>query len=136
MKKTLIILGVVMIFLVATASVALAFNGYGPGGGYCLQDSLAGEDQTRFNEIIENFREQMFALRERMSEARSEGDYEEFLEVKEERFELMEEKRDALAEILPDEYVGRFNHCGREGRNSGWQKGNSGFKSQQGFNTQ
>lgn len=136
MKKALVFLGIVMIFLMVTGSVALAFNGYGPGGGYCLQDSLDGEDQARFNEIIENFREQMLALRERMLEARSDGDYEEFLEVKEERFELMEEKRDALAEILPDEYVGRFNHCGRGSRNSGWEKGNSGFKSQQGFNAQ
>jgi len=110
-KKTLLTLTMITILVLALSSTAFAFGGfggYGPGGA-CLRDSLNEEEQSRFASIIEQFRDKMIELREKMFAFRESGDLEGQQAVREERYKLMEEKRAAIGAYFP-EYADRFQN--------------------------
>jgi Spy/CpxP family protein refolding chaperone len=132
MKRTIALLAVITLTVLVLSSSALAFGG-GFGGGYggsqggtCLRLSpdLSEEQQGQFDLIITEFRDKMAQVREQLVAARNSGDSEAFETARAERFELMEEKRETLAELLPDEFADRFQGCGGGMRNFG-AKGNS-----------
>ena len=133
MKRTIALLAVITLTLLVVSSSAFAYGG-GFGGGYggsqsgtCLRLSLDlnEEQQGQFDRIISEFRETMASVREKLVAARSSGNSEAFDDARTERFELMDEKREALAELLPDEFTDRFQGCGRGMRNFGATKGGS-----------
>ena len=133
MKRTIALLAVITLTVLVLSSSAFAFGG-GFGGGYggsqsgtCLRLSsdLSEEQQGQFDGIIAEFREKMALVRERLVAARNSGDSDAFEDARSERYELMEEKREALAELLPDEFAERFQGCGRGMRNFGAAKGSS-----------
>ncbi len=133
MKRTIALLAVTTFALLALSSSAFAFGGGFSGGnggsqsGTCLKLSLNlnEEQQGQFDRIITEFREKMILVRERLAAARNSGDSEALENARTERNELMEEKREALAEFLPDEFADRFQGCGRGMRNFGAVKGGS-----------
>ncbi len=132
MKTLLVICSTVIIGLLVTSTAAFGFGG--PGEGYgagryepCIKDSLSEEEQVGFTDIIAGFQEAMSELRERLRELREEGDYEAFLDVKSERLELMENKREALSQVIPEEFKHRFEDKGHQERHHGWEKGTSAF---------
>jgi len=129
MKKTLLVITLATLFVFTLSAVAFAQDsGFGSGrNGFCLRESLTAEQQGQFDQIIETYRENMNRLREKMFNLRNAGDSEGFREAQAERFELMEQKRAALSEILPEEFPERFQNCGRSMRNFGAEKSSSGF---------
>ena len=129
MKKTVTVFALAALFILVLSSAAFAQStGFGSGQyGTCLRDTLDTEQQARFDQIIETYRAEMFKLREEMSKLRESGDIEGFQEAKAKRFTLMEEKRAALSEILPEEFAERFQNCGKGMRNFGVEKGSGGF---------
>ena len=133
MKKTIIALVVVGLLLASLTPSVLAFGGgFGSGSrgiGTCIGGTLTEEQQAAFDAVIERVRAEMLALREEMLAAREAGDYTLLAELKEERNELMEQKRAALSEILPAEYADRFQNSGQGMRNFGAEKGSCGFGS-------
>jgi len=130
MKKILFLLFVASLLIVTFSSAAIAFDGGNSAASYedCAKEMLDNEDRAKFETIINDFREKMSELRETMLIFRTEGKYEEFREKHAERLELMEEKVDALNDILPEEIANRFQAKGREMRHNGWDKKNGGFK--------
>ncbi len=133
MKKTIIALVVVGLLLASLTPSVLAFGGgFGSGSrgtGTCIGGTLTEEQQDAFDAVIEPFRDDMLALRQEMLEAREDGEYGLLEELREERNKLMERKRAALSEILPEEYADRFQNCGQGMRNFGTEKGSGGFGS-------
>jgi Spy/CpxP family protein refolding chaperone len=131
MKKTIIALIVVGLILVSLTPSVLAYGGgFGSGSrGACLGGTLTAEQQAAFDAVIEPFRDKMLEIREKMLAAREAGNYELLAELREERNELMLEKRAALSEILPAEYADRFQNGGQGMRNFGAEKGSGGFGS-------
>ncbi len=130
MKKILFSLFVASLLIVTFSSAAIAFDGGNSAASYedCAKEMLDHEDRARFETIINEFREKMSELRETMVTFRTEGNYEGFREKHAERLELMEEKVDALNDILPEEIANRFQAKGREMRHLGWDKKSGGFK--------
>jgi Spy/CpxP family protein refolding chaperone len=133
MKKTIIALVVVGLLLASLAPSVLAFGGgFGSGSrgtGTCIGGTLTEEQQAAFDAVIEPFRADMLELREKMLAAREAGKYELLAELREERNELMEQKRADLSEILPAEYADRFQNGGQGMRKFGAEKGSGGFGS-------
>lgn len=131
MKKTIIALFVVGLILVSLTPSVLAYGGgFGSGSrGTCIGGTLTEEQQVKFDAVIEPFRTQMLKLREEMFDARESGEYELLAELREELNKLMEQKRAALSEILPEEYADRFQNGGQGMRNFGTEKGGGGFGS-------
>lgn len=127
MNKALTAIAVVLVILLATSSMAFAFNGYGQDCSSGLQDSLTGEERALFNEIIDDFKVKMTALRDQMRELREEGNRAALQALREERNLLMEEKWEALNEMLPEKFADQFDRCGKGMRKSGWDKGSGGF---------
>lgn len=132
MKRKIALLAVITLTVLVLSSSAFAYGG-GFGGGYggsqsgtCLRLNLdlSEEQQSQFDRIITEFRDKIALVRDKMVAARDSGDSEAFEDAKAERLELMEEKRDALAEFLPEEFTDRFQGCGRGMRNFGATKGN------------
>ncbi len=136
MKKTLFLLFVASLLIVTFSSAAIAFDGGNSAASYedCAKEMLDSEDRTKFENIINDFRENMSELRDLMLSLRIEGEYEEFREKHAERLELMEEKVDALNDILPEDIANRFQAKGRELRHNGWDKNSGGFKAQSNSN--
>lgn len=130
MKKILFLLFVASLLIVTFSSAAIAFDGGNSAASYedCAKEMLDNEDRAKFETIINDFREKMSELRETMLTLRTEGKYEEFREKHAERLELMEEKVDALNDILPEEIANRFQAKGREMRHNGWDNKSGGFK--------
>jgi len=133
MKKTIIIATVVTIVILAVSSGALAL---GSGSGFgadrhdqCLMDILDDGQKAQFEEIISEYREKMSALRKEIDDLREKGKYDDFKEVHESRHTLMEEMRESIRNIIPDEYAERFESGGRNLRHYGLDKGSGGFKS-------
>ena len=130
MKTKILVMALAGFLILSISSSAFAFGG-GYGAGYpgsCPRLELSIEDQDRFAEVIESFRQRMSELREEMIELRESGEYEAFREKHAERFELMEDKRTALQELLPEEYAANFKSGGCGKRNHGWENGNGGFR--------
>lgn len=136
MKKTLIVFSILVIGLMAASSAAFGYGG--PGEGYgagqhetCVMESLAGGEQEQFLDIIEIYQEKISELREKMREARAQGDYETFQEAKTERDEIKAEKREDLRQVVPEEYGYRFESKGHQHHHNGWEKGSSNFNRQE-----
>jgi hypothetical protein len=131
MKKTIIALVVVGLLLASLTPSVLAFGGgFGSGSrGTCIGGTLTEEQQAAFDAVIEPFRTDMLALRQEMLAARENGEYELLEQLREERNDLMEQKRAALSKILPAEYADRFQNGGQGMRNFGAEKGSGGFGS-------
>ena len=137
MRKTLIVFSILIIGLMAASTAAFGFGGLGDGfraGPHetCIMDSLSGEEQEVFMEIMTDYQDALSELRERMRDLRKEGNYEAFREAKSELFEIKEERREQLSKILPDEYKNRFESTGHHRRHFGCDRGSSGFNKQQG----
>lgn len=128
MKKTLLTVAVVTMSILILSSGTFAFGGgFGQGRNEaCIRDNLTPEQQTQFEKVMENFRFSMQEIRDKISGAREKGDIEAFENAKNERLQLMEEKRESLSEIAP-EFAEWFQNCGRSMRNNGWEKGSGGF---------
>lgn len=129
MKKTMIALALVLILALLLSTTVFA-QSEGFGGkryGTCLRENLEPEEQARFNEIIAVYRAKMLEFREEMKRLRAAGDGEAFRAAMAKRFELMEEKRAALSEFLPEKFAEGFQNCGRNMRNYGVERGSSGF---------
>ncbi len=131
MKKALIVITIVAIALLATSTAAFSFGE--PGEGFrtgpnepCIMDSLSGEEQEQFMKIITDYQDVIGELREKMKELREKGDYEAFLEVKEERLKIMEEKQEQLSQVVPEEFRARFETKGHHKRNYGWDNSDWG----------
>ena len=128
MHKTLVTTVLLVAALLALGSVAYAVNGQGPQGhAECIKENLGEEEQEQFSSIIEDYREKMALLREEMQALRDEDKYEEFREKHEQRSEFKEEKRDALQDVVPEEFADRFGERGNHNRHHGLEKGESGF---------
>ncbi|GEM_PF-903885 len=132
MKKTILLFIMVSFMIASISSAAFAF-----GGGNnpvsqeeCPREILNSDEQANFESIINNFREKMAELRKEIMAARENGNHEDFRAKHAERLELMEEKREALSDILPDDIASRFLGKGREMRHNGWDKNSGGFKGQ------
>ena len=128
MKKTILISAVVVLSLLVLSTSVFAYGGgFGQGGyGSCVQENLTPEQQGQFQAVMENFRAKMEVIREKIFAARENGDTEAFEAAKEERLQVMEEKRAELSEIAP-QFAERFQNCGRGMRNNGLTKGSGAF---------
>ena len=136
MKKALTLITMAALLFLILTSVAFA-QGTGFGNsqnGFCLRESLTAKQQEQFDKVIETYRDNMLRLREKLQALRIAGDSEGFREAQAERFELMEQKRAALSELLPEEYAERFQSCNQSMRNFGVEKGRSGFGMKSGCN--
>ncbi|MDY6827361.1 MAG: hypothetical protein SVV67_09365 [Bacillota bacterium] len=104
MKKTLLILTLIVALVLSLSSSVFAFGGFGSygSGGTCLRDSLSEEEQPRLERIMEQFQNKMYELREKMLAFRKSGDDKGIQAVEEERFKLMEEKRTAMGAAFPE----------------------------------
>lgn len=133
MKKSVAVLLAVILILTTVSSSVLAFNGsFGSSStGLCLKDQLTDKQRVLFTEIIDVFRARMLELRELMHSYRDAGDYEAFRSIHAERFVLMEERRDALRKILPEELAEHFQKQGRTMRHFGRDRNSGGFNSNQ-----
>jgi hypothetical protein len=132
MKKPLIVLILAAVLILTFSSGAFAYGG-GFGSGqesFCLRDTLEGDELKQFEAVIENFRSKMADLREEMFALREQGDRDGFRALQEKRFEMIEEKREALKQILPGEFAERIPACGRGMRNFGQPRGSGNFKEQ------
>ncbi len=112
MKKALKVTALIMVLLVATSSMAFAYNSNGPDYDTCPKDEMTPEEVSQFEEIIAKFKAAMEQLRG-------------VPEKHDERLELKEEKRDSLQEIVPEEFKGRYDNFNKEPRQMRHSKGNS-----------
>lgn len=124
MKKVLISAVLVTLFVLALSSTAFAYyGGFGSNqNGSCIRESLTEDQQAQFDEVIEKYRADMLELREEMHALRDAGDSESFGELRENRFALMEAKREELSEFLPEEFAEHFQIFGMGMRNFGGEK--------------
>lgn len=129
MKKTVKVIALATLFVLVLSSAAFAQSACFGGSQYgtCLRDTLNTEQQAEFDQVIETYRSKMLELREEINKLRETGDNEAFRAAQARRFEIMEEKRTALREILPEEFAERFQNKGRGMRNYGVEKGRGGF---------
>jgi Spy/CpxP family protein refolding chaperone len=129
MKKAMLVSLVVVVSLLVMSGGVFAYgDGFGPQGSSvgCPREDLTEEEQARFEQVIENFRAKMEAIRNRLQSARETGDDDAFNQAHTERREAMNEKREALSEIVP-EFAERYQNSGKEMRNCGREKGSGGF---------
>ena len=132
MKKVLLVLLLTTVMILTISSGAFANGGgFGSGqNGSCLRDVLNEEESAQYDSIIADFREKMDGLREKMFDLRDAGNWEGLKALREDRFKIMEEKREALSQILPAEFTERFQACGRGMRNFGRTQGEGNYKQQ------
>lgn len=119
MRKTIILLLVAGLLILAASQTALAFglgNGRGMKDRSCVNEpwfaSLAPEVQQQITEIREAHKEQAVALREEMRTLRAEGKLEELRAARQELVALKQETRDKIIALLPEEYRDDFQAMG------------------------
>jgi len=128
MRRSLLVVLVLGLLLVGAQS-ALAYGpdflGGGQGNETCL---VPAEYREKVAEILETFRTKMEELRERMASLRGSGNTESMREIHAQRLEMMEQKRQSIAEYIPEdareEYLNRgLMHSRRapRGKGSPWQ---------------
>jgi hypothetical protein len=78
----------------------------------CFLDLLPEDSRAGVENIISDFHAKITALRERLFEAREEGNLAERDAVRSEMWELKEEKRDAILEHIPAELKGQYMERG------------------------
>ncbi len=101
MKKAAIILGAALMLLLAVSPVAMATGGNGPDYDTCPKDFMNVADVARFEEVIAEYKAAIAELR---------GNPNAF----DQRLELKEAKRDALLELVPEEFQDRFGNFNTE----------------------
>lgn len=111
--RILPVLILVGLLLVTFAPAASAANG-NAGGGNCV---VPEEFREQVAEITAAFREKMAELRAALHELRGSGQTEDMREIHAERFVIMEEKREAMSQYIPDEFREEF-------LNKGFQRAN------------
>ncbi len=78
----------------------------------CFLDLLPDDARAGAENIIKEFHAKMTALRERLFTARESGNLAERDAVRDEMWELKEEKRDAIREYIPAEMQGQYMEGG------------------------
>jgi hypothetical protein len=111
MKSTIKVLGIALILVLALSTAAFASNGNGPSYDVCVKDFMDPADVVRFEQIIAEYQAAMEPLR---------GNPDAF----DERVALKIEKRNALAEFVPDEFKDRFSNFKTEKQGMHHQGGN------------
>lgn len=111
MKNTIKILGVTLLLVLALSTAVFASNGNGPSYEVCVKDFMDPADVARFEQIIADYQAAMESLR---------GNPDAF----DERLALKIEKRNALAEFVPDEFKDRFSNFNTEKQGMRHQGGN------------
>jgi hypothetical protein len=101
MKSTIKVFGIALILLLALSTAAFAANGNGPAYEVCVKDFMDPADVARFEQIIAEYQAAMEPLR---------GNPDAF----DERTALKIQKRDALVELVPDEFKDRFSKFNTE----------------------
>lgn len=97
MKNTIKVLGIALVLVLALSTAAFASNGNGPAYEVCVKDFMDPADVARFEQIIAEYQAAMEPLR---------GNPDAF----DQRTALKVKKRDALVEIVPDEFKERFSN--------------------------
>lgn len=110
MKNTIKVFGIALVLVLALSTAAFASNGNGPAYEVCVKDFMDPADVARFEQIIAEYQAAMEPLR---------GNPDAF----DERTALKIEKRDALLEIVPDEFKDRFSNFITEKQNMRRQGG-------------
>ncbi len=101
MKSTVKVLGIALVLLLALSTAAFASNGNGPAYEVCVKDFMDPADVARFEQIIAEYQAAMEPLR---------GNPDAF----DERTALKIQKRDALVELVPDDFKDRFSNFNTE----------------------
>lgn len=130
MKRALIFTALTILLLLGFSTGTHAYGeGYGSGRHeICVRDFLSEEQKAAFDDIIGQFQSRMLTLRQTMLELREVGSEEAFRAAQAERYQLQEERKEALKEIVPEEFLERFEAGGRHKRHHGWDKGSGGFR--------
>ncbi len=113
MKKGLTVFAVAMLVLLAMSPAAMANSGNGPKHDVCVKEFMSPEDAARFDEIIAEYRAKMEGLRGNR-------------DAHDARVELKEARRDALLELVPEDFTYRFNNFNTERQNKRSQGGATG----------
>lgn len=85
-------------------------------GRSCFLDYLPEDAREQAETIIRDFHANMTDLRERMAQTWDSGDREAKDEIRQEMRELREEKRDAILNLLPEEYKEAYQERGFQGQ--------------------
>ncbi|MBM3245092.1 MAG: hypothetical protein FJZ15_04785 [Candidatus Omnitrophica bacterium] len=101
MKNTIKVLGIALVLVLALSTAAFASNGNGPAYEVCVKDFMDPADVARFEQIIAEYQAAMEPLR---------GNPNAF----DQRTALKVEKRDALVELVPDDFKERFSNFNTE----------------------
>jgi Spy/CpxP family protein refolding chaperone len=119
MRKTIILLLLIGLLVLATSQTVLAF---GPGNGRGMKERICGgnvwfgllapETQEQIREIRESYREQMAALRQEIRSLRQAGDTEGLAKAREELTALKEEMKQKIEALLPAELKEKFGEMG------------------------
>ena len=108
LHRSLPVLLLVGLLVLSFAPAAFAFDG-GSGGAACI---VPAEYREQVGEITAAFREKMAELRARLHELRGSGETDAMREIHANRFELMDEKREAMSQYIPDEFKEEFLNRG------------------------
>ena len=108
MRKIMIFSLVLALALLGTAHLALATepaeNPAATQQRSCFLNLLDEEGRERVEALIQEFNEKKAALREWMQQYRVAGQRDELAAAREEMWDLKEDRRDAIAEALPEEF--------------------------------
>ena len=110
MKSTIKVLGIALVLLLALSTAAFASNGNGPAYEVCVKDFMDPANVARFEQIIAEYQAAMEPLRGNP-------------DAIDERTALKVQKRDALMELVPDEFKDRFSNFNTEKQGMGHQGG-------------
>ena len=106
MRKLIVFSLVLAICLLGVTQLAFAAEAaVSPGGSQraCFLDLLDEDTRAKVEEVIQEYYEKMIALRERMQQSRVDGDRDDLMEARKEIWDLKEERRESIAEVLPEE---------------------------------
>ncbi len=108
MRKIMIFSLVLALALLGTANLALATEpAENPAATHqrsCFLNLLDEEGRERVEALIQEFNEKKAILREMMQQHRVEGQREELAETRDQMWDLKEERREGIAEALPEEF--------------------------------
>ncbi len=137
MRKIIVFSLVLSICLLGVTQLAFAAEAaVSPGGSQrtCFLDLLPDDTREQVESIIEEYYEKMMALREKMQDYRISGDRDKLAEAREGIWDLKQERQDAIAPYIPEDYREEFASRGyekqqthRPGERSfkhGWEKSN------------
>ena len=112
MRKVIVLFLILGIcFLGASQLVFAAGNVTAPQGAAvrpCFLDMLSEENRVQVEKIIQEYHDKMIILREKMQSFRVSGDREKLQEVRDEVWEVKEQKREAIAPYIPEDLQEQF----------------------------